>query len=243
MASIDESTEQMTDEELGEKLRLSLGVHVAGLIAGHPVAAIGAVTGALSAMSDKDLQEIKQRRLLGPGVNKLIAKLIENPWGSGAETPQRAKGIKHLTGDATEDDVLPDGQEIDLTPYYMSGDFEDIWPGVELLTTDEAAKKLGIVRSTLHEWFKKGKVLKLSRQGKRGYRVPAELILGKNKIVPGLAQVIERIGHGSHNLAWGFLTDSVEFKDGFQRPLDLLKDGRVDEVLAQERRWGEQGGF
>lgn len=55
----------------------------------------------------------------------------------------------------------------------------------------------------------------------------AETILGKNKVVQGLAQVIEKIGFGSHNLAWDFLTDSVEFHDGFARPLDLLLSGRV----------------
>ena len=236
----------LSDAELGKKVRSFFGAPMAEIIANNPHVAFGAVNGAMTALA-VDPKIKGTASISGEVVSKLIAARagqLRSLHGLKAfpHLPDHLKGKTHSTGDALFDDELPAGEELDLSEFLITGSFEDIWPGVDLLTTQAAAKKLGIVVSTLHEWCKTGKLLRLSRKSKRGYRVPSELILGKKKIVPGLAQIIARIGRGSHNTAWDFLTDTVEFEDGFARPLDLLIQGRLDEVLAQERRWGEMGG-
>lgn len=235
----------ISDTEIGEMMKKALGLSVATMIIQNPIVALGAINGALAAMlhlPDADENGLKPSR-----VKRAISALQLSgrravDLSAFPDHPVNQNSETHSTGDASIHDVLPDGETIDLAPFMLTGSFEDIWPGVDLLTTEKAAKRLGIVVSTLHEWCKAGTLLRLSRKGKRGFRIPSELIVGKKKIVPGLALVIEKIGHGSHNLAWRFLTDQIEFEDGVARPLDLLKAGRVDEVLAQERRWGEQGG-
>ncbi|MCY4289006.1 MAG: hypothetical protein OXC63_10470 [Aestuariivita sp.] len=59
--------------------------------------------------------------------------------------------------------------------------------------------------------------------------IPAAQILGPGRVVPGLKDLVDIIA--DPELAWTFLTQEWGFEEMVALPLDLLKSGRIDEVL------------
>ena len=122
------------------------------------------------------------------------------------------------------------------------GDFEDVEdvperlrPFVVRRSTDdgivgvsEAAERLEMSRTTVYEWVRTNKLIAW-KTTKRGLRIPAGQILGAGRVVSGLKDVVDAIGDGE--LAWAFLTQEWAFEEAVALPLELLKDGRIDEVL------------
>ena len=100
--------------------------------------------------------------------------------------------------------------------------------GEEILGVSEAAERLEMSRTTVYEWARAARLIAW-RTTKRGLRIPAGQILGAGRVVPGLKEVVDAIG--DPELAWAFLTQEWAFERAVALPLDLLKDGRTDEVL------------
>ena len=98
----------------------------------------------------------------------------------------------------------------------------------EILGVSEAAERLEVSRTTIYEWARASRLIAW-RMTKRGLRIPAGQILGAGQVVPGLKDVVDAIGDGE--LAWAFLTQEWAFEETVAPPLELLKDGRIDEVL------------
>lgn len=97
-----------------------------------------------------------------------------------------------------------------------------------ILGVSEAAARLKVSRTTVYEWARTTRLIAW-KTTKRGLRIPAEQILGAGRVVPGLKEVVDAIG--DPELAWAFLTQEWAFEEAVALPLDLLKDGRIDEVL------------
>ena len=101
--------------------------------------------------------------------------------------------------------------------------------GVEdILGVSEAAARLEVSRTTVYEWVER-KTLLGWRSTKRGLKIPAAQILGPGRVVAGLADVVNAIE--DPELAWAFLSQEWPFEDAVAMPLDLLKSGRLEEVL------------
>jgi len=66
--------------------------------------------------------------------------------------------------------------------------------------------------------------------------LPAAQILGPGNVVADLAKVVDAVG--DPELAWTFLTREWPFEDTVAKPLDLLKDGRVEDVLGAAAEFG-----
>ena len=98
----------------------------------------------------------------------------------------------------------------------------------EILGVSEVAERLEVSRTTIYEWARTTRLIAW-KTTKRGLRIPAEQILGVGQVVPGLKDVVDVIG--DPELAWTFLTQEWAFEKTVALPLDLLKDGRIDEVL------------
>ena len=64
---------------------------------------------------------------------------------------------------------------------------------------------------------------------RRGLTIPAEQILGPGKVVDGLAGVLNVIE--DPELAWAFLTQEWPFDEEAAFPLEMLKAGRIQEVI------------
>lgn len=122
-----------------------------------------------------------------------------------------------------------------LAPFIMEGDWEILWPDDELLTTDETAELIGKSQPTVLEWIKKGRIIGLTRN-KRGYRVPKEQFARQHKVIEEITKVTALLP--DHNIVWSFLTEPYPFESGLKRPIDLLKKGAVEDVIAAATSWG-----
>ena len=115
--------------------------------------------------------------------------------------------------------VPPALQRFVVAPYPSEG---------EWLTATEAAERLRLSRESVYAWIKNHRLLAWSRT-RQGVVIPVEQILGPGDVVPGLARVLEVLPEARS--AWRFLTEESPFLAPPQRPLDLLKAGRIDEVI------------
>ena len=107
--------------------------------------------------------------------------------------------------------------------------------GGEILGVSEAAARLEVSRTTVYDWVGRNTLIAW-RSTKRGLSIPAAQILGPGRVASGLADIVEVIG--DPELAWGFLTREWPFEDAVATPLELLKAGRVDEVLGAAPGFG-----
>ena len=106
----------------------------------------------------------------------------------------------------------------------------------ELISVEEAARRLAVSRATVYNWIDSRRLLgwRLTRQGTL---IPAEQIRGPGELVPGIDRVLEILPEP--RAAWRFLKEESPFFDTPQRPIDALKAGKVDDVVDAARTSGE----
>ena len=107
--------------------------------------------------------------------------------------------------------------------------------GEDILGVSQAATRLEVSRTTVYDWVER-RTLLAWRSTKRGLSIPASQILGPGRVVPGLVDVVDAIG--GPELAWTFLTREWPFEDTVARPLEVLKAGRMEEVLGAAAGFG-----
>ncbi len=118
----------------------------------------------------------------------------------------------------------------ELRPFLVRGNRDG-----GILGVSEAAARLEVSRTTVYDWAAR-KTLLAWKSTKRGLSIPTAQILGPGQVIPGLADVAEIIG--DPELAWTFLTQEWPFEDTVARPLEVLKAGRVEEVLGAAPGFG-----
>ena len=133
----------------------------------------------------------------------------------------------HIKGDGLDDSTEQSNNAPSWDDVTRFGDWDELYPGIELLTTYEAAELLGKSQPTVLSWIDKGELLALERKGRRGFRLPAEQFVDGKPIL-GIAEVARVIGHPG--LAWRFLTTPLEFDGSDARPLDKLKSGKEKDM-------------
>jgi hypothetical protein len=104
-------------------------------------------------------------------------------------------------------------------------------------TAEEMARALGISRQSVDNRRKKGALIGLDL-GKRGYAYPVWQ-LGDHGILPGLDRVLAALQDYGPWTAMIFLLGRNIWLDD-DRPLDRLRRGEVDAVLAAAEVYGEQ---
>ena len=100
--------------------------------------------------------------------------------------------------------------------------------GRDMVSVTDAAARLKVSRTTVYDWVDR-RTLLAWKSTRRGLTIPAEQILGPGKVVDGLAGVLDVID--DPELAWAFLTQEWPFEDEAAFPLEMLKAGRVEEVI------------
>lgn len=108
----------------------------------------------------------------------------------------------------------------------MVDDESTDWAASELLGVLEAAETIGVVRSTLDNWRRTKKVLAFSK-GLRNFVFPMDQFDG-SKPLTGLESV--RLHFLSDEDAWEWLVTPERILEN-RRPIDLLREGRVDEAV------------
>jgi excisionase family DNA binding protein len=100
-----------------------------------------------------------------------------------------------------------------------------------VLSISEAAELLEVTRVTVYAWIESKRLLAW-RATRRGVLVPAEQIVGAGEVAPGIAQVLAVIPDAE--AAWDFLSEESAFvdPDGLVRPIEALRQGKVDAVVA-----------
>ena len=100
-----------------------------------------------------------------------------------------------------------------------------------VLSISEAAELLEVTRVTIYAWIEAKRLLAW-RATRRGMLIPAEQIVGPGTVVPGMERVLDVISEPA--AAWDFLTEESPFIDpnALQRPIDVLKAGEIDAVVA-----------
>ena len=105
----------------------------------------------------------------------------------------------------------------------------------DMLGVSQAAERLGVSPQTVYNWARKGTLLAWKGPD-HGLRIPAGQILGPRKVVPALAEIVDIIGDAE--LAWDFLTEEWPFANDCTYPLEKLKAGQIEEVLATAPGYG-----
>jgi excisionase family DNA binding protein len=100
-----------------------------------------------------------------------------------------------------------------------------------VLSISEAAELLQVTRVTVYAWIESKRLLAW-RATRRGVLIPAEQIVGAGEVVPGIDQLLAVIGEPE--AAWDFLSEESAFLDPERsvRPIDALRQGNVDAVVA-----------
>lgn len=94
----------------------------------------------------------------------------------------------------------------------------------------ELERDYGIRRSTLHTWQRRGAVIGLLK-GERKHVFPLEQFVD-GRPIEGIAQVVAVVP--SPRSAWLWLVQHSPLLGG-KRPIDLLKQGRIDKVVEAAR--------
>ncbi|MCY4100767.1 MAG: helix-turn-helix domain-containing protein [Rhodobacteraceae bacterium] len=131
-----------------------------------------------------------------------------------------------LQSDLTPANDVPDA----LKPFVVAEPYDS-----DIISVTEAANLLKVSRTTIYDWINKGKLLAWNNS-KRGKKIPTGQILGEGHIVEGIDKVSEIIGNPINT--WVFLSNKMPFSDCFACPIDLLKEGRVEEVLGSAAGYG-----
>jgi excisionase family DNA binding protein len=151
-------------------------------------------------------------------VTRIVADAIE---AAAAMDAFRPKAVRHLPVRLRQLVVAP------LDP--DAGHF---------LSVSEAAERLEVTRVTIYAWIEAERLLAW-RATRRGILIPAEQIVGPREVVPGMDRVLGTIS--DPEAAWDFLTQESPYldPDAMQRPINRLKGGDVDAVIAAARSFSE----
>lgn len=189
--------------------------------------AVAVLTAATSRLSPAQQRQIATHE-------RALARAMENAV---AELARPGKALARVAGDKPVEVSrgTGHGRLLDrkdgrhrLVDYASPMRLED-WAGA-VAGPGDIERLFGTKRSTLHDWQKRGAVIGLLK-GERKHVFPlAQFIDGRP--VEGMARIMAIIGNP--RTAWLWLTRQHVSETG-ETPLDRLKAGRVDEVVADAK--------
>ena len=108
------------------------------------------------------------------------------------------------------------------------------------ISVAEAAHKLRISKVALIKRYRNGELLAWRTQHQKAFRFPAWQFRN-GQVLPGLAEVLETLDHGNllDDLDCMLFFLSIVHFPGGKRPLDLLRNGKLYEVLRAAEAYVE----
>ena len=108
------------------------------------------------------------------------------------------------------------------------------------ISVAEAAHKLRISKVALIKRYRNGELLAWRAEGQKAFRFPAWQFRN-GQVLPGLAEVLETLDHGNllDDLDCMLFFLSIVHFPGGKRPLDLLRNGKLYEVLRAAEAYVE----
>ena len=172
---------------------------------------------------------VEQRQEIDKRSAELVQRVRQTVEGFGQERPGTIalavpSEIEVSKGEGLGATVSSLQGERTLNAIAVSRKLED-WAGPVAGAT-ELSRQYGIARSSLHRWQQDDDVIGLLK-GTKKHVYPVEQFLD-GRPVRGLRDVIKRAGN--HRVVWLWLIQRNPVLGG-SRPVDLLKQDRVDEVV------------
>jgi len=182
----------------------------------------------MSPVPSKTADRIERPLTIRPSLSRAAVQFIEkhpNEVPRIVATALEAAAALEAAEGAVPERMLPEALRRLVTP--APADTE----AGRVLSISEAAELLEVTRVTIYAWIEAKRLLAW-RATRRGMLIPAEQIVGPGKVVPGIERVLDVISEPA--AAWDFLTDESPFIDpnALQRPIDALKTGEIDAVVA-----------
>jgi hypothetical protein len=178
---------------------------------------------------------------LAPKDEALGAALLAVIKAAGVDALEALRVLRAVSENITMTKVSPDSafERVRLRSLGADDELRDAEGGG--LSDAEFAARLGLSsRETVRQYRQKGRIFAWLRDA-RSYRYPAWQIHRK-ELLPGLAEVLavlrDKNLHPLSIISY-FITPSDNLEDA--RPLDLLREGMVAEVLTDAKRYGEIG--
>lgn len=106
------------------------------------------------------------------------------------------------------------------------------------LTISQVGELLGISRQAIHKRFRKGKLIALTIS-KRGYLFP-KWQFAENGLLTGLEEVLAALDESDSWIQAAFMLNPNIWLDGAS-PLEMLRQGKIEDVMVAARASGEQG--
>ena len=194
--------------------------------AGEVMAAVSAIAAQLSAEQQRRL--VADKTGLARALTAAVAEVATPPGGSALAEVSVVKPVEVSEGAGMASPLTIEEGRRNLAAFAVPVRLED-WAG-PVAGPGDIEKRFGTKRSTLHAWRKSGAVIGLLK-GERKHVFPlAQFVDGRP--VEGMPQVTKTIRNS--RAAWQWL---IQTKPGLGgTPLDRLKAGRLDEVLAAAER-------
>lgn len=182
----------------------------------------------MSQARSKNADRIEQPLTVRPSLSRAAAQFVEkhpNEVPRIVATALEAAAALEAAEAAAPERALPEALRRLVIPTRA-----DTAAG-RVLSISEAAELLEVTRVTIYAWIEAKRLLAW-RATRRGMLIPAEQILGPGEIVPGIDRVLDVISEPA--AAWDFLSEESSFIDPqtSKRPIDALKAGEVDAVVA-----------
>lgn len=183
----------------------------------------GSIASAVTLLSPKHQRAIDAIHADLPGLASKFVRALA------AEAERRSEaGTAGATSPSTA--LLADEP---LPPPPRSDDLESMliedWAG-RVAGSTYLEENLGIARSTLHRWQRRGDVIALRKGGRKHVFPLAQFVDGRP--VAGISDVLKQIGNP--RLAWLWLTRPAAQLDG-RIPIDLLRADEVSDVVEAAR--------
>lgn len=214
-------TNALKSDKAFESGTLALSAHIAG-----------AASAAVLDLPLEARQELRKRQAeLTQGINRLIKSFGKKPGYSkigltrpDVVEPSKGDGLGAIVSDE-------EGQRL-RNDIAVARKIED-WAG-EAVGATELSRDYGIPRSTLHRWQHSNEVIALLKGTKKHVYPTEQFIDGRP--ARGISTIIDIIA--SHRIAWLWLRQ-VNPVLGGRKPIDCLKQDRLDEVIDVARAYFE----
>jgi excisionase family DNA binding protein len=184
----------------------------------------------MSPVSSKSADRIERPLTIRPSLSRAAVQFIEKHPDEVPRIVATALEAAAALEAAEGESVVPERALPEALRRLVTSARADTEAG-RVLSISEAAELLEVTRVTIYAWIEAKRLLAW-RATRRGMLIPAEQIVGPGKVVPGMERVLEVIPEPA--AAWDFLTEESPFMDpnGLQRPIDALKAGELDAVVA-----------
>lgn len=182
----------------------------------------GSIASAVTLLSPKHQRAIDAIHADLPGLASKFVRALA------AEAARRSEagtaGTNRLTALLADEPLSAPQRSDDLESMLI----ED-WAG-RVAGSTYLEENLGIARSTLHRWQRRGDVIALRKGGRKHVFPLAQFVDGRP--VAGISDVLKQIGNP--RLVWLWLTRPAAELDG-RIPIDLLRQDQVGDVVEAAR--------